>query len=216
MEEAVVESDEDQATVEKFARSGGTVIAVLGGLIAAAFLVGWALDMDGVPLWVPAASLLGGVLIWTSTLRPRVLVESADLVLRNMLSTIRIPLAAIDEIAVRQVLAVRAGGKRYVCSGTGRSMRQAMRGSPMQKAREQAGSLTGEVPVEIGRGIQYADFVETRIQELIRKDRNRRGIRAYTPETEELATQIRREWAWPEIAALAGTTVFLVVAIIAN
>ena len=62
-----------------------------------------------------------------------------ELVLRNMLSTIYIPLAAIEEVAVRQVLAVRAGDKRYVCAGVGRTLRQAMKGSALQKAREADG-----------------------------------------------------------------------------
>ena len=207
---------EDNTTTEKFARNGGIALAVLGGIVVAAFIVGWALDPDEVPLWVPAAALLGGVLIWTSAVRPQVLVHGSDLVLRNMVSSMRIPLAAIDEIVVRQVMAVSAGGKRYVCSGAGRSMRQAMKGSPSQRARQQAGALTGEVAVEMEHGVHYADFVENRVRELIRQDRTRRGIRAYTPEAEELATNVRREWARPEIVALAVTGLLLVVAILVS
>ena len=69
------------------------------------------------------------------------MVLGRDLVLRNMLSTIHLPLAAIEEIAVQQVMAVRVGGKRYVCAGVGRTLRQAMKGSAMQRAREQMGGL---------------------------------------------------------------------------
>ena len=193
----------DDVPEEKFARNGGTAIAVLGAIVIVAFLVGWA-----------AAALLGGALIWTSTIRPRVLVQGTELVLRNMVDTIRIPLAAIDEVAVRQVMAVRAGDRRYVCAGAGRSMRQALRGSPSQKARQEAGAFTGEMAVAMEPGILYADFVENRVNELIRKDRHRLGIGAYTEEAAELAKQVRREWAWPEIAALAGTSLFLLVAIV--
>jgi hypothetical protein len=203
----------DDVTVERFAPNGGQVVAVLGGLVVAGFLVGWALEPDEVPLWVPGATLLGGVVLYTSTVRPRVLVQGHDLVLRNMLSTVFIPLASIEELAVRQVLAVRAGGKRYVCAGVGRSLRQAMRGSAVQKAREQMGGLRGELAAVREPGMNYADYVEIRLQELIKEDRARRGIAKFSDEAEALARQARRELAWPEIAALVVTGVFTLVAL---
>ena len=61
--------------------------------------------------------------------------------------------------------------------------------------------------------MNYADFVEIRIQELINEDRFRRGVKRYSPEADELAKQIRRELAWPEIAALVATAAFFVIAI---
>ena len=64
------------------------------------------------PPWPPAA-LLGGVLVWASLLRPRVSASRETLYLRNMLETIHIPLAAVDELVVRQVL-TRAGGGEEV------------------------------------------------------------------------------------------------------
>jgi hypothetical protein len=142
-----------------------------------------------------------------------VLVQGHDLVLRNMLSTVFIPLASIEELAVRQVLAVRAGGKRYVCAGVGRSLRQAMRGSAVQKAREQMGGLRGELAAVREPGMNYADYVEIRLQELIKEDRARRGIAKFSDEAEALARQARRVLAWPEIAALVVTGLFTVVAL---
>src|SRR3954462_6853653 len=112
-----VSSTDREERVEKFAPNGGTAMAVLAGAVVIAFVVGWAVDTDGVPAWVPALALFCGVVVYASTVRPRVRVHGHDLVLRNMLNTVTIPLAAIEEIAVRQVLAVRAGGKRYVCAG---------------------------------------------------------------------------------------------------
>ena len=209
-------TDASGATVEKFAPNGGTFVAVVGGLVVAGFLVGWIVDIDRVPLYVPAASLFAGVVLYTSTVRPRVWVHGPELVLRNMLSTTRIPLASIEELAVQQLLAVRAGGKRYVCAGVGRSMRQAMKGSSVQKAREQMGGLRGAMANVREPGMQYGDFVEIRLQELVNEDRARRGIGRFSAEAEELAKQVRREPAWPEIAALAATAVFLVVTILAR
>jgi hypothetical protein len=211
----VTQTDDDDTRVEKFAPNGGTGMAVIGGLVVLGCVAAWVLDMDGVPLWVPAIALLGGVVLYTSTVRPRVMVHGRELVLRNMLSTVRLPLASIEELAVRQVMAVRAGGKRYVCAGTGRPMRQALKGSAVQRAREEMGGLRGEIAKATVRepGMSYADFVEIRVQELINEDRLRRGVKRFSPEADELAKQVRRELAWPEIAALVASVVFVVVAI---
>ncbi len=210
------EADQSDSQVEKFAPNGGTVISVVAGVVAAAFLVAWVVDTDEVPLWVPAVALLGAYVVYLSTVRPRVRVEKRELVLRNMLSTVRLPLAAVEEVAVQQVMAVRAGGKRYVCAGVGRTMRQAMKGSAMQKAREQAGGLRGEIAKAQVReqGMNYADFVEIRVQELINEDRMRRGIARFSPEADELATQVRRTWAKPEIAVLVAAVAFFVVGLL--
>jgi hypothetical protein len=214
----VTGTDDGDTTVEKFAPNGGTAISVIGGLVALGFIVAWAVDRDQVPLWVPAIALFGGLVLYTSTVRPRVLVQGRELVLRNMLTTVYIPLAAIEEIAVRQVLAVRAGGKRYVCAGVGRTLRQAMKGSAVQRAREEMGGLRGELASATVRepGMNYADFVEIRLQELINEDRMRRGVKRFSPEVDELAKLIRRELAWPEIAGLVATAAFFVAAVLAG
>jgi hypothetical protein len=211
-------TDDGDTTVEKFAPNGGTAISVIGGLVALGFIVAWAVDRDQVPLWVPAIALFGGLVLYTSTVRPRVLVQGRELVLRNMLTTFYIPLAAIEEIAVQQVLAVRAGGKRYVCAGVGRTLRQAMKGSAVEKAREQMGGLRSEMAAAPVRepGMNYADYVEIRIQELVNEDRMRLGVKRFSPEADELAKQIRRELAWPELIALVASSAFLVVAILAG
>ncbi len=208
-------TDDGDTRVEKFAPNGGTGIAILGGLTALGFIVAWAVDIDRVPLLVPAVAVLVVVVLYTSTVRPRVWVQGRELVLRNMLSTIYLPLAAIDELAVQQVMAVRAGDKRYVCAGVGRTLRQAMKGSAVQKAREQMGGLRGQIAAATVQepGVNYADFVEIRVQELINEDRVRRGVKRFSPEAEELARQVRREPAWPEIAALVASLVFLAVAV---
>jgi hypothetical protein len=211
----VTSTGQSGATVEKFAPNGGTVITVLGGLVALGFVVVWVADMDVVPSWVPAVALLGAVVLYTSTVRPRVLVVGHDLVLRNMLTTTHLPLASIEELAVRQVMAVRAGGKRYVCSGVGRPLRQAMKGSAIQRAREEMGGLPAEAAkATVEPGMNYADFVEIRIQELVNEDRLRRGVNRFSPEADELATQVRRDVAWPEVAALVVTAALFVAAVV--
>ena len=204
----------DDVAVEKFARNGGTFVAVLGGLAILGFLVAWVLDPGGVPLWVPSGALFAGVVLYGSTVRPRVLVEGGELVLHNMFSTVHIPLATVEEVVVQQVLAVRAGERRFVCAGAGRTLRAVMRGSAVQRARGQATAMTGELGYDIQRGMDYADYIESRLRQMIRDDRQKRGITSvFSPAAEELRARIRRVWAWPEIAALVATTVFLLVAL---
>jgi hypothetical protein len=213
MENFVHPTEHGDAAVEKFAPNGGIFTAVVGGLLVVGALVVWVADMDGVPLWIPAVALLVGVVLYTSTVRPRVLVGGHQLVLRNMISTTHLPLAAIEEVAVQQVMAVRAGGRRYVCAGVGRSLRAAMKGSAVMRAREHMGGLRGELAAVHEPGMNYADFVELRVQELVNEDRIRRGIKRYSSEADELAGQVRREWAWPEIAALGISALLVVIAV---
>ena len=204
----------EDATVEKFAQNGGQVVAGLGALVVLAMLLGWVLDPDEVAFWFVPLALVIATVIWTSTLRPRVLVQGSSLVMRNMLSTVRIPLATIEEIAVRQVMAVRAGDKRYVCAGVGRTLRQAIKGSAVQRAREQMGGLRAEIATVVEPGLIYADYVELRVRELVKEDLARRGIKAMSPEVDELASHIRREPAWPEIGALVASVVFFVLVVV--
>lgn len=203
--------------VEKFA-SDGRVTGVIG-LVVAACIVGFGIsDPGSIPLPVVAGTLVVAVLMWATMLRPQVSVADGDLVMRNMLETIRIPLAAIDELAVRQVLAVRAGDRRFVSPGVGRSVRQAVKASradrPGPTAPALGPALGGGSPSDIEPGIPYADFVEHRLRDLVQVDRNRRGIRAYSEEAEALAGEVRREPAFLEIAALAASTAFLILAIL--
>jgi len=211
----VARTERSDPAVEKFAPNGGTLMAVIAGLVALAFVVGWAIDIHRVALWVPALAVLGAVIVWISTVRPRVWVKNHDLVLRNMLSTWYLPLASIEEVAVRQVMAVRAGDKRYVCAGVGRSLRSALKGSSVERARQQVGGMRGELAKEVPEpGMHYADFVELRVRELINEDRMRRGVKRYSPEAEDLARQARREPAWPEIGALVAALLFVVVGVV--
>jgi hypothetical protein len=210
----LAEAGPEDVTVEKFAQNGGHFVAGLGGLVVLAMLASWVFDSDNVAIWVPPLALVIAAVIWSSTLRPRVLVQGSSLVLRNMVTTVRIPLAAVEEVAVRQVMAVRAGDKRYVCAGVGRTLRQAMKGSAVQRAREQMGGLRSEIATVAEPGMIYADYIELRVRELVNEDRVRRGLKAMSPELDELALQTRRELAWPEIAALVLSVLLFVLAIL--
>ena len=207
----------DSQVEEKFAPNGGQVTGVLGLLVVATFVGVWVSDRDRVPLWVLAVALLVGVLIWSTMLRPRVWVEPGTLVLRNMLDTTRIPLAAVEEVAVRQVMAVRVGERRFVSPGVGRSLRQAMKGSAAHRVRAELPGLQGlaaEAAAVVEPGMVYGDYVELRLRDLATEDRSRRGIRLGSPELDALAGQVDRTRAWPEIVAVAASSVFTVLAVV--
>jgi hypothetical protein len=120
-------------------------------------------------------------------LRPRVWATESDLVLRNMLDTVRIPLAAIESVAVRQVLAVGAGDARYVSPAIGQSWRRTVK----------AGRGATRKPAE-----SYPFFVEERIGRLAQDARARLGVRRYSAEQAALAEGVRRQPAWVEIGSL--------------
>jgi hypothetical protein len=61
-------------------------------------------------------------------------------------------------------------------------------------------------------GMDYGDYIETRVRQLAKEDRERRGISSVSsPEAQRLMGEIRRQWAWPELAAVAAAALLLVV-----
>ncbi len=93
-----------------------------------------------------------------------------------------VPLAAVDEVVVRQVLAIRAVGKRYVSPAIGTSFFRTIR---PRTGRDGQVELT------------YPEYVRDRILHLADGARRRSGDADPPP--------VRRQWAWPEIAGLAVT-----------
>jgi hypothetical protein len=206
--------------VEHFVPTGGRVMGILGLVVAAGFVVLWLLDRESIPAAVAAGALVVGVLVWASLLRPRVSASAETLILRNMLETIRVPLAAIDELVVRQVLGVRVGGRKFVSPAVGRKLRKIMK--PPSPSALLMPALPERMDDTVGRpaeerpktDIDYVDHVEARLRQLVYDARARHGVRRYSDEAEALARGVRREPAWPEIVALAATTVLFVVALV--
>ena len=94
--------------------------------------------------------------------------------MRTLSEEVTIPLAAIDTVAVRRYLLVRAGGVKYICPAISRSLRKTVRnemkwqgGSQMLAPGLRSGD-SGPVQTEVkgSKGVDYADFVETQIMQL--------------------------------------------------
>jgi hypothetical protein len=185
--------------VEFFKPTSGRLVGGIGVVAAVALVIGVAVDgLEGSDLAVILGTAFVGVLIWASMLRPRVGLSQEVLVLRNMVTEAQVPLVAIEQLRIRQVLAVRAGERRFVSPGIGRSLR-AMRKS------------AGAPPDPVS---SYADFVEERIRQRMDDERAKSGIALMSDEQQRLAAGIQVEWAWPELAALVLTGVGFVLALI--
>lgn len=186
--------------VERFRPTSGLLTgALILGFSLLVVVVGLAAPAQGVPAWLIAMTSFTAALSWASMLRPAVSLVADDLKMRNMLETVHIPLVAIEDVAVRQVLVVHAGGKRFVSPAIGRTRRQIGRDSrlPGDQARQLAEA-------------SYGVFVEERIRSRAADALVRAEARAASGEQEAPAAAVRRQPAWPEIIALAATGVAFV------
>ena len=183
-----------QDVVERFHATNGKVSGYLGlasaGLVLFLGVRSW--DGEHGPVVVVAA-VLGAVLVWAALLRPALWATRDHLVMRSMFHTDHVPLGAITKVVVGQVLAVQAGGKRYASPVVAYTARQLLRSG---RARDRQPDTAREV---------YQVFVEERITHLAREHRDPHA------ETDE---QVRRTWAWPEIAAVAVLAAALLVAVV--
>jgi hypothetical protein len=184
--------------VERFQPTSGRISGWLTVAISAALVVaGLAYLDEGFPAWVAAAGLLVGVLAWAAMLRPALWATEEHLVMRNLAETVHIRLAAIEEMAVRQVLAVRAADRRFVSTVVGRSWRKAM--------------LARRPPGDDGlrEGMSYADWAEHRLHELVDAARKGAGVRPGSREQLALPHPVRREPDVLPIALIATSCVLL-------
>lgn len=194
---------------EWFTPTSGRVTGVLA-LLVVVMLLASAVRHPGEP-YAPTlgfGAAFAGVLVWAALLRPKLAVTDRTLVLRNMLETVRVPLAAVEQVAVRQVLAVRAGGKRYVSPAVGHSLRRVVHSD-----------VPGAKPpgADIGRdsvAMPYAEFVASRIRQRCADARAQQGVEDGSDEQFALAADVRRHPAYAEIAALLVTGLGLVTSIV--
>jgi hypothetical protein len=195
----------DQGSVERFRPTSGRftgIVLEVGALAVAALSV---VDRDAVIPEVGVTALFLAVIGWAVVLRPRVSLVGDDLELRGMVGTVAIPLAAVEELAVRQMLAVRAGDKRFTSPALGRSRRSLVKQKLPADAPEDGGAQ--HVPQS------YPEYVEERIRQRVDDAVARAGVRRGSDEQVALASGVRRTHAWPEIIALAGTAVATVLVI---
>lgn len=181
-----------------------------GALVFGGMTVGAALTLAvlaavhpdaGAPAWLSAALVLLAVVVYVAQVRPAVVLDESELVLRNMLESVHLPWAAIEEVRIRQFLSVEVGGREFNCAAVGRSRRQIRRDN--RPAVEENLAETS-----------FGRFVETKIRNRASDARTRKGVAAKSPEQAALADDVRRVRAWPEVGALGAAVVALVVTIL--
>lgn len=213
--------DEPSGALVQFAPTSGRVLGVLGIVVSAAVVVLGIVDPGDVIAPVMIAAAAAGVVAWAALLRPRVSVNARTLYLRNMLETVEVPLAAIDEVVIRQVLAVRVGEKKFVSPSIGRKLRKMIKAPRpaqlmMPDVPESMPDVLGPAP-EAPRTqlvVDYADHVESTLRGLVEDARLRQGITRYSDEALALAADVRRRPAWLEIGALTALVVAFVASVL--
>lgn len=191
------------AGIERFRPTSGRVSGWLTIAIAAVVAVLGLAYLDvGFPLPVVTAAVLVGVLAWAAMVRPALWVRDREvLVLRNMLETVEVRLAAVEEMALRQVLVLRADDRRWVSTVVGRTWRRSLTAG-RRKGRGAGAESAGTMV--------YADFVEERLRHLVDEARDRAGVRPGSPEQLALPDAVRRERAWLPIGLVALAAVLFV------
>lgn len=190
--------------VERFPATGGRVTGIAILAMSAGVLVLAVAERDEAwSLSLGLAALTFAAIAWASMLRPALSVDDDRLVMRGMVGTVEVPLAAIEQVAVRQVLAVRAGEKRYVSPVVSKTRRRLTRAERVRGAER---PVQGEV--------SYADFVEERILHLAEQARSERGVALLSDEQLALGRDVRRAWAWPVVAAVTVPLVLFVLSVL--
>jgi hypothetical protein len=199
--------DDGEAVVERFQPTSGRFSGWAAVLLSAAVLVAMVAYLDdGFPAWVGGVALLVGVLSWAAMLRPALWVTEEHLVMRNLADTVRIRLAAVEELAVRQVLAVRAGDRRLVSTVLGRTWRKSM-------MSRRAPSSTPESEAGPHEGMRYVDWAEHRLRELVDAARDRAGVTAGSEEQRAMPDAVRREPALLPLALIGVAAVLMAVSL---
>ena len=182
---------------EWFHSTSGRYVGTAGLVAALAVSVLVLFDVRGShTVTYVAGALLTALACWAVLLRPRVGLTADTLVLRLVLRTAFVPLAAIESIGVSQVLAVRAGGRRFVSAAIGKPLRRAVMEAHGATPRPKGDDAQG-------RSMPYVDFVEDRI-----RDRRAEVMRARLAAAERAGEDaapddpgpVRVEPAGPEIA----------------
>lgn len=185
------------AEQEMFRATGGQATGI-GGLVLAAAMALFAVTSVDLTIGFPllAVAFLLAVLTYAAVLRPRVGLSGTDLVLQQMFGTTRIPLAAIQDVSVRQTAIFRVEGKKY---DTPALSRRRIRGISRLRNSEPEQTV--------------CDLQVDRITTAMADARKRDAVAEGSDEQAALAGAVRQEWSRPMITLtlLGVLAVFLAV-----
>ncbi len=134
------------ARQQSYGPSSGTIVGWIGVVLAAVVVaVLLANERSAGGLRSALAVALVGVVVWCYLLRPRIIVRPATLVLRNAFSDWEIPLASVQEVAVRTVTGVYTADRRYDGIAVGRTVRAILRSRSHGSTDETADLVTAQI-----------------------------------------------------------------------
>jgi hypothetical protein len=158
-----------------------------------------------------------GVLVWCYLLRPRLVIGSAELELRNPFSSWHVPLADVRRVAVRAVMSVYTEERRFDGVAIGRPIRSLRRQSAKPPTVGIPGlggrrlpDLPSVTPPPRPRPTERldADAVADLVVEQVLVASDEARSRPHDGHT------ARRSWAWVEIGGLALLLVGVVVTVV--
>ena len=213
--------------VRVFRPTSGTVIGWVGVTLAAvAVLVALFDDHTVRSVRFALAAAIFGLLVWCFMLRPRLVIGTVEVELRNPFASWHVPLARVRRAAVRAVTRVWTDQRQYDGVAVGRPVRSLMRARP---ARQHTVGIPGlgatrftedSEETKAPKGQLTPDMTADFVVEQILLSADRARAAAATPPVDAAATpaepaaEPRRTWAWPELSGLAVLGVALVVSLL--
>jgi hypothetical protein len=199
----------------RYKPTSGIISGWLGVGLAAVVVISVLLD-DHSTTGVRVAFLAAvcGLLVWCFMLRPRLMIGSTEVELRNAFMSWHVPLASVRRVAVRAVTRVHTDERRYDGVAVGRPVRSLMRARPQRQRSIGVPGLGGRRMNEdvdaarIPKGQLDADMVADLVVEqiLTLADRAR--------ESGQQPGKPRRSWAWVELTLLVLLVAGLVVSLL--
>jgi hypothetical protein len=200
---------------QTFTPNSGTGVGWTGIVLASvAVVVVLVDDRSAASLRFALVAATFGLLLWCYMLRPRVLIRSTELELRNPFTSWHVPLVDVRRVAVRAVTMVYTDDRRFDGVAVGRPVRTLVRGRTVPQRplgvpglganKISEGAAASRMPKGQLDTNMVADFVIEQI--LAAAERAREKPPATHPP--------RRSWARLELAALVVLVVALVVSLL--
>lgn len=195
-----------------FTPSSGTGAGWTGLVIAVIAVVAVLLDdrtLGGARIALVAA--IFGLLVWSYMLRPRVVIGSSELELRNPFTSWHVPLAAIRKVSVRAVTLVYTDDRRFDGVAVGRPVRTLVRGRTVP---QRSLGVPGFGANRISEGADASRQPKGQLDPNTFADFMTEQVLAHAERAREAAAEselgaARRSWAWPELVVLAVLVVVL-------
>lgn len=182
---------------------GGLIVAVAAAVLGFTWV-----DYRYAPVLLSIAALLA-VLTYAVVLRPRVGIDGDDLVLRQVFSTTRIPLAAVQEVELRRIAVFHVGGRRYDSPALSRTRPLSRR---LRRLDERLDMDSDE---QADRAPTASEAILQQLVGAMAAARRRTGVEEWTEEQVALADDVRTRWSWPLVALTVAAGLAVVISLAA-